>query len=269
MFSTLRNRFGIPGVISVIALVFAMFGGAYAASNSSGGGKATASAKAKQGPRGKTGKTGPAGPAGPAGPVGTRWCQGRRRRGRFQRDQRSARRTGPERHRQQCRARTRPLRRRRLQIRCRHHHYLCVQRRRRWPWPRRQPWTDDGTLPVGSTETGTWSARANPTKTALRPAFDLLPDSATSRAWTKRTFTTSPLPAAPARGPRSTQPQLADTSASTRVCANGFEPATGEGIITPDFRRPGAGRLLARRSISGQTDNPPWPTAVGSWAVTG
>ncbi len=70
MFSTLRNRFGIPGVISVIALVFAMFGGAYAASNSSDGGKATASAKAKQGPRGKTGKTGPAGPAGPQGPAG-------------------------------------------------------------------------------------------------------------------------------------------------------------------------------------------------------
>jgi hypothetical protein len=70
MFSTLRNRFGIPGVISVIALVFAMFGGAYAASNTSGGGKATASAKAKAGPRGKTGKTGPAGPAGPQGPAG-------------------------------------------------------------------------------------------------------------------------------------------------------------------------------------------------------
>jgi hypothetical protein len=76
MFSTLRNRFGIPGVISVIALVFAMFGGAYAASNSSGGGKATASAKAKQGPRGKTGKTGPAGPAGPAGPVGPAGAKG-------------------------------------------------------------------------------------------------------------------------------------------------------------------------------------------------
>ncbi len=72
MFSSLRTRFGIPGVISVIALVFAMFGGAYAASNSSGGGKATASAKAKQGPRGKTGKTGPAGPAGPAGAAGAK-----------------------------------------------------------------------------------------------------------------------------------------------------------------------------------------------------
>lgn len=70
MFSTLRNRFGIPGVISVIALVFAMFGGAYAASSSSGGGKATASAKAKKGPRGPKGATGPAGPAGPAGAKG-------------------------------------------------------------------------------------------------------------------------------------------------------------------------------------------------------
>jgi hypothetical protein len=70
MFSTLRNRFGIPGVISVIALVFAMFGGAYAASNSSGGPKATASAKAKKGPKGPKGATGPAGPAGPQGPAG-------------------------------------------------------------------------------------------------------------------------------------------------------------------------------------------------------
>jgi hypothetical protein len=69
MLSPLRNRFGIPGVIAVIALVFAMLGGAYAASNS-GGGKATASAKAKKGPRGPKGPAGPAGPQGPAGPAG-------------------------------------------------------------------------------------------------------------------------------------------------------------------------------------------------------
>ncbi len=69
MFS-LRNRFGIPGVISVIALVFAMLGGAYAASNNSGAGKATASAKAKRGPRGPRGPEGPAGPSGPQGPAG-------------------------------------------------------------------------------------------------------------------------------------------------------------------------------------------------------
>src|SRR5260221_553574 len=69
MFSPLSNRFGIPGVISVIALVFAMLGGAYAASSNSGGGKASASAKAKKGPRGPKGATGPAGPAGPPGPA--------------------------------------------------------------------------------------------------------------------------------------------------------------------------------------------------------
>jgi hypothetical protein len=72
MFSTLRTRFGIPGVISVIAVVFAMFGGAYAASNSPGGGRATASAKAKKGPRGPKGPKGDTGPAGPAGPAGAK-----------------------------------------------------------------------------------------------------------------------------------------------------------------------------------------------------
>jgi hypothetical protein len=68
MLSPRNNRFGIPGVISVIALVFAMFGGAYAATNE--GGKATSSAKAKKGPRGPKGPKGDTGPAGPAGPAG-------------------------------------------------------------------------------------------------------------------------------------------------------------------------------------------------------
>jgi Collagen triple helix repeat (20 copies) len=77
MLSPLRNRFGIPGVISVIALVFAMFGGAYAASNDNGGGKATASAKAKRGPRGPKGPKGDAGPAGPAGPQGPAGANGK------------------------------------------------------------------------------------------------------------------------------------------------------------------------------------------------
>jgi hypothetical protein len=74
MLSPLRNRFGIPGAISVIALVFAMLGGAYAASNDDG--KATASAKAKKGPRGPRGPKGPAGPAGPQGPAGPAGAKG-------------------------------------------------------------------------------------------------------------------------------------------------------------------------------------------------
>jgi hypothetical protein len=63
MFSTLPNRFGIS--------VLAMFGAAaYAASNSSDGGKATASAKAKRGPMGPAGPQGPAGLQGAAGANG-------------------------------------------------------------------------------------------------------------------------------------------------------------------------------------------------------
>ncbi len=65
MFSKLQNQFGSAGlVLSVVAIVLALGGGAYAANNS-----ATAS-KAKAGPRGKTGKTGPQGPAGAAGATG-------------------------------------------------------------------------------------------------------------------------------------------------------------------------------------------------------
>src|SRR3954454_8939303 len=66
----LKEAFGKAGlIVAAIALVFAMLGGAYAATNN-GNGKATASAKAKQGKQGKPGKAGPAGPAGPAGSAG-------------------------------------------------------------------------------------------------------------------------------------------------------------------------------------------------------
>ena len=77
MFKRLREQFSTAAlVVSAIALLFAMLGGAYAASNSAGGGKATASAKGKPGPRGPRGKTGPAGPAGPQGLPGTNGTSG-------------------------------------------------------------------------------------------------------------------------------------------------------------------------------------------------
>lgn len=72
MFS-LRNRFGIPGVISVVALVFAMVGGAFAAKNVGGSGDPQATAAAKKvlrGPRGPRGLQGPTGPQGTAGQPG-------------------------------------------------------------------------------------------------------------------------------------------------------------------------------------------------------
>lgn len=76
MFSMLRMRFGIPGAIAVCALVFALLGGAYAASDSSGG-KAAAFAKSKRGQRGPRGVTGPAGPAGLAGSQGAAGTNGK------------------------------------------------------------------------------------------------------------------------------------------------------------------------------------------------
>lgn len=72
MFSRLREQFSTTALIlSVIALVFALMGGAYAASQPQ-----AKQAKAKQGPRGKTGKTGKTGPAGPAGPAGAPGAKG-------------------------------------------------------------------------------------------------------------------------------------------------------------------------------------------------
>jgi hypothetical protein len=80
LFALLRNRLGIPGIISVIALVFAMFGGAYAANDSTRG-DAAASAKkinkaGKRGPRGPRGKPGKPGKPGPAGAAGLAGAKG-------------------------------------------------------------------------------------------------------------------------------------------------------------------------------------------------
>lgn len=120
MFSSFRGRFGIPGVISVIALVFAMFGGAYAATN----GNPLASAhhkksKAKRGPRGPRGKAGPVGPAGPAGPAGKDGAQGPKGD------------TGP----------VGPK---------------GDKGDKGDPGEEGSPWTDGGTLPEEATETGVW-----------------------------------------------------------------------------------------------------------------
>jgi hypothetical protein len=69
MFERIHQKLGTAGfVISIIALIAALGGGAYAASSNSG--QATASAKAKQGKQGKQGKPGKAGPAGAPGPAG-------------------------------------------------------------------------------------------------------------------------------------------------------------------------------------------------------
>jgi hypothetical protein len=135
MFSPLRNRFGIPGVISVIALVFAMLGGAYAASDNERDG-ATASAtkanKAKKGPRGPRGPKGPQGPAGPAGPQGPAGAAGAKGDAGAPGAQGPVGPMGP----------TGP------------------EGEEGPQGPEGNPWTELGTLPEDATETGTFAGKA-------------------------------------------------------------------------------------------------------------
>jgi hypothetical protein len=72
MFTKLREPFGKAGlVVAIIALVFALGGGAWALSSSTSAGKQKAKiSKAKRHARGIRGPQGPAGPEGPEGPAG-------------------------------------------------------------------------------------------------------------------------------------------------------------------------------------------------------
>ncbi len=76
MFSTLRKRFGIPGVIAVVALVFAMVGGAFAASGGLSGTQKKEVKKIAQTEAKKFQGTGPQGPVGPAGKDGANGTNG-------------------------------------------------------------------------------------------------------------------------------------------------------------------------------------------------
>ena len=68
MYSRIREQFSTTALIlSIIALVFAISGGAYAASQAE-----SSKTKVVKGPRGKTGKTGKPGAPGPAGPAGAK-----------------------------------------------------------------------------------------------------------------------------------------------------------------------------------------------------
>ncbi len=89
MFKRLKEPFGKAGlIVALVALVFAMVGGAYAATGGSGNSNATASAKkhkkkkskkpqrGKQGKPGKNGAPGAPGAAGPTGPAGAQGPKG-------------------------------------------------------------------------------------------------------------------------------------------------------------------------------------------------
>jgi hypothetical protein len=76
MFSLSRSRFGIPGAIAVVALVFAMAGGALAAKKVIITKLSQISPGVQKQLKGKTGPAGPAGPAGMKGDTGAIGPQG-------------------------------------------------------------------------------------------------------------------------------------------------------------------------------------------------
>jgi hypothetical protein len=76
MLNAIRRNLSVPTAIAVVALVFAMTGGAFAAKDYATGAAKGSKSKAKRGPRGPKGKQGPAGPEGPQGKQGPAGPQG-------------------------------------------------------------------------------------------------------------------------------------------------------------------------------------------------
>lgn len=91
MFRAIRRNLTPPTALAVIALVFAMSGGAIAAKNATDSAEASKSQRGPKGPRGKqgpqglqgpqgpkgdTGERGPVGPQGPKGDTGDPWTAG-------------------------------------------------------------------------------------------------------------------------------------------------------------------------------------------------
>jgi hypothetical protein len=77
MLRVIRRSLNVPTAVAVVALVFAMTGGAFAAKDYVGG-PAQASKKSQKGPRGPKGPKGQRGAVGPAGPEGPKGETGAR-----------------------------------------------------------------------------------------------------------------------------------------------------------------------------------------------
>ncbi len=176
MLSRTRKHLTPSTLIAFVALIFALTGGAYAATNTNSPSRATPTAsaakskttsKAKTGPRGpagpagKAGATGPAGPAGatgPAGPTGPAGATGP------QGPQGAKGETGTE---GKAGAGVTNKTTVPSQNTCSEggtefivegkKTYACDGKEGA-PGPQGSPWTAGGTLPAGSSEKGTWSA---------------------------------------------------------------------------------------------------------------
>jgi len=123
MFNMISRRLTYANITATLALLFAMSGGAYAASKflitstKQISPKVQAALKGKAGPAGKVGATGPAGPGGPAGPAGPAGAPGVGKEGPAGQG---------------------------------------VEGKEGKEGKEGSPWTAGGTLPSGKSETGTW-----------------------------------------------------------------------------------------------------------------
>lgn len=293
MFSPLRNRFGIPGVISVIALVFAMFGGAYAATD--GNPLAGASGKhgnrhhkkgkkhKKKGPKFVTkpeaikiakkfaGAPGPAGPQGPKGDAGSNGSNGSNGAegpggppgapgangksvvvGSFTGEDEELGEPAGE----PCELNGG------LEVEVEGSgttEYACNG----------SPWTADGTLPAGATETGSWFAAKNGTTVvsfAVPLAAGGLDSSHTIYLKSGETNANCDDGVAPAPGPENPEAQsgyLCIFQGSSTDPANTIIFKPGGSVFTPanwGASTAGAGIVLSEGALTGN-----W----GTYAVTG
>jgi hypothetical protein len=279
MLSPLRNRFGIPGVISVIALVFAMLGGAYAANDSGGGGKATASAKAKKGPRGPKGATGAQGAQGPVGPQGPAGAKGDKGDAGAAGAAGSAGTAGP------AGAPGKSVSVTEIPA----EELECDERGGAWVkeaggtevevcnGEKGDPWSAGGTLPVGSTETGTWAFMgaalySTPPKTEVGVATISFPipiaaklDKAHVHFTTDSDFSTfcEGIPRAPTAPSGHLCVYTSEFGGLQNAKLNSIAGPEG-GLLLREARPPGA---ILYFEPTGETGEPVFGT--GSWAVTG
>jgi hypothetical protein len=277
--SLLKNRFGIPGVISVIALVFAMAGGAYAAKKyvitstnqisprvlkqlkgkpGADGKQGTAGANGKDASNGTNGQNGAAGGPGATGKsvtvneieAGEAECN--ERGGVIISVEGSG--SGQE---------------------------VCNGEAG-------SPWTAGGTLPEGATETGSWSMVGSATEEkAIAPISFAVPLAAAIPAGPSHVSVVGPGEAAPAAcevgGVKGTPANPLATSGHLCIYVTATE---GSSILAEDFVKlpeEGLGFLLTRNSTNlGSTGASTAGTllfieaetkasefAVGTWAVTG
>jgi hypothetical protein len=267
MLSKLKGRFGLPGVLAVIALVFAMTGGAYAAkkyvitsSKQISPTALKAIAKKARGPRGAAGPQGPAGPAGsgtpgpagPAGPQGPKGDKGADGTSVTAADELPGSNCATGGVKFTSTSGT---------------NYACNG-------ADGSPWTAGGTLPVGSTETGmfagtgTTGATDNASLLLAPISFDIPLSAALDGAHAVFVPTGGPNPDSTHCGGSVDAP----TAASGYLCVyEAVRNVGGAGTLTPagvldSSLSPGAGTTGAVVAYTGFADG---NFVTGTWAVTG